>query len=286
MKINGTTKIYGLIGNPVAHSLSPLLHNFLAEKMGHNLVYAAYPVDDGEVGKAIHGAYALGFSGLNVTIPFKSAVIPFLKDIDPVALSIGAVNTLVRSEDGFIGYNTDNIGLFRTFESEGIDIKGADVVILGAGGAARAAALLCREKKASRVFILNRSIEKAVKLANNMNELTNTNCLTGMGLSDFAKLPGNNLIAIQSTSVGMFPNQGECLIDDVAFYRRIKFAVDMIYNPDETTFMKMVTKNGGQAVNGLKMLLYQGVAAYELWNKATVPDEYIAEVYGLCKTSS
>jgi len=311
MNINGTTKIYGLIGNPVAHTLSPLLHNSLARKMGHNLVYGAFPVLMNKVGEtvggayanaytnnlemaiqgacananvntlemAIRGAHALGFGGLNVTVPYKSDVIPFLKAIDPVATRIGAVNTLVRTEDGFVGFNTDNIGLWRTMVSEDILIKDKEIVILGAGGAARAAALLCAEENAKRIFILNRTTSKAKDLADKINETLTTDILIGMGMDEINKLPETGLIVIQSTSVGMYPHVNEVLINDDDFYVRIEAGIDMIYNPAETLFMKKIKNNGGKAVNGLKMLFYQGIAAYELWNKVTVPEEYAEFVY-------
>jgi len=279
MNINGTTKIYGLIGNPVAHSLSPLLHNTLAKMMGHNLVYGTFPVLIDKVGEALHGAHALGFGGLNVTVPYKSDVIPYLKTIDPIASRIGAVNTLVRTEDGFIGYNTDNIGLWRTMISEGITIKEKDVAILGAGGAARAAALLCAEEGAKRIFILNRTASKANNLAEEINKTLTTNILTGMSMDEIDKLPKTGLIVIQSTSVGMYPHENEVLVDDDSFYERIEAGIDMIYNPAETLFMKKISAHGGKAINGLKMLLYQGIAAYELWNQVTVPDEYAMATY-------
>ncbi|MCL2719358.1 MAG: shikimate dehydrogenase [Lachnospiraceae bacterium] len=279
MTINGTTKLYGLLGNPVAHTLSPLLHNTLAEKMGHNMIYAAFPCEK-KVAAAISGAYALGLAGMNVTVPYKTKVIPYLKEITPFALRIGAVNTLVRDTDGFIGYNTDTSGLYRAMKSEGMEIKDSEILILGAGGAARAAAFLCAEQGARKVFILNRTFSKARRLAAEVNIMMRTDCLNGFNLSnDFSKLPSSNLIAIQCTNLGMHPHENEILINNPDFYQRIKAGFDMVYNPAETIFMQKIREAGGKAANGLKMLLYQGIAAYELWHDVTVPEEYAEFIY-------
>lgn len=279
MNINGTTKIYGLIGNPVAHTMSPLLHNTLALKMGHNMVYTAFLVPDEKLSDAIRGAYALGIAGMNITAPYKSAVIPCLQFIDPLAEKIGGVNTLVRTSAGYIGYNTDYIGLYRAMQSEGMEICGSDILIFGAGPAARTAAFLCVDKGARRIFILNRSVDKAKNLAAFINKTMSTDALLGLSFNELSMLPEQNMIAIQGTSLGMSPHENEVLIENPDFYKRIKAGIDMIYNPKETLFMKNIRNAGGIAINGLKMLLYQGIAAYEMWNEVTVPTEYIDFAY-------
>ena len=152
-KIDGKTRTCGLIGNPVEHTLSPLIHNTLAKDMEHNLVYVPFQVEADAVGEAVKGAYALNLLGMNVTVPHKSAVIPYLKDIDELAGKIGAVNTLVRCEGGFKGYNTDMTGLKRAMESDGIVLEGEKVILLGAGGAARAVAFLCVHAGAEVVYL-------------------------------------------------------------------------------------------------------------------------------------
>ena len=146
MQIDGHTKLCGLIGNPVAHTLSPLIHNTLAELTGISLVYGSFLVDQGKLAEAVPGAFALHIHGMNVTVPYKSDVIPLLSEIDELAEKIGAVNTLVRTEDGFKGYNTDMPGLYRAMCSDGMEIANREVLILGAGGAARAVAFLCASK--------------------------------------------------------------------------------------------------------------------------------------------
>lgn len=138
--INGHTRTCGLIGNPVEHTMSPVIHNTLAGMLSHNLIYVPLLVEEGNLKDAIKGAFALNLLGLNITVPYKSQVIPYLARIDDLAEKIGAVNTLVRISEGFAGYNTDMPGLYRAMSSEGIEIQGQDVILLGAGGAARAVA--------------------------------------------------------------------------------------------------------------------------------------------------
>ncbi len=283
--IDGKTKVCGLIGDPVEHTLSPQIHNTLASLLGHNLVYVPFLVDQGFVKEAVEGAAALRLAGLNVTVPHKSAVIPYLKQIDGLAKKIGAVNTLVPCEGGYKGYNTDMEGLYRALESEGIRMQGEEILLLGAGGAARAAAFLCADKGAAKVYLLNRSLEKARAVAAEVNRAFGRECIAPMALSDYDSLPRKRFLAIQGTSVGLYPNTEEAVITDPGFYQRIHTGFDLIYRPEETRFMRLVEKQGGKAVNGLKMLLYQGIIAYELWNNVAVSEEIAAQVYSLLRQS-
>lgn len=281
MSVDGKTKVCGLIGNPVAHTLSPLIHNTLAKKTGHNSIYVPFQVESGEVQNAVRGAYALQVLGLNVTVPHKSAVLGSLVEIDELADKIGAVNTLVRVNGGYKGYNTDMTGLHRALLSEKIRIKDEEILLLGAGGAARAVAFMCAYYGAKRVYLLNRTIEKAEAVAREVNEALQTECIVPMKLEDYQKLPQKQFLAIQGTSVGLYPNSQEAVISDTEFYKRIHTGYDLIYKPAKTQFMKLVEEAGGKAYNGLKMLLYQGIDAYELWNRTKVTDETANEIYEL-----
>ena len=283
MNINGHTEICGLIGNPVKHTLSPLIHNTLSELCGKNLVYVPFQVENGKLQDAIRGADALNLRGLNITVPYKSDVIAELKDIDELAKNIGAVNTLVRVEGGYKGYNTDMTGLYRAMQSDGIEIEGKDIVILGAGGAARAVAFLCVSKGAERIYLLNRTYEKAATIAKEIQKKTGQDRIVPMLLADYEKLSGKDYIVIQATSVGLAPNCEDVVIADENFYKKIKWGYDLIYKPSQTRFMKLVEKNGGQAFNGLKMLLYQGIIAYELWNDVSISQEQAQMVYDALK---
>ena len=279
MKIDGKTRICGLIGNPVEHTLSPIIHNTLAEMFGHNLVYVPFPVETGRLGAAVEGAAALQLLGLNVTVPYKSEVIPFLREVDPLAAAIGAVNTLVSINGGYKGYNTDMEGLYRAMETEGIRIDGEEILLLGAGGVSRAVAYLCAVKGAERVYLLNRTLDKAERVAKEVNDAAGRQVIVPMALSAYNSLPDKRFLAIQGTSVGMYPNVSDVLIREDDFYNRIHTGFDLIYTPWETTFMKGVKEHGGYACNGLKMLLYQGIIAYELWNGVEVSEVDAGAVY-------
>lgn len=275
MQIDGHTALLGLIGNPVGHTLSPAIHNTLAESMGDNLVYLPFPVEEAYLEDALKGAYALGVLGLNVTVPYKQAVMAQLLSIDSMAARIGAVNTLVRADNGFVGYNTDILGLYRALIEEGIVFEGEEMVLLGAGGAARAAAFLCAEKGAAKVYLLNRSLNKAVHLADEVNSSFGRDCILPMALCDFDRLPQKKMTVIQGTSAGLYPNVDQAVIEDARFYERVAFGYDLVYKPAETKFMKLVTNAGGKACNGLSMLLYQGIAAYELFLHKEVPAQQV-----------
>lgn len=283
MEINGKTRTCGLIGNPVEHTLSPLIHNTLAARLGQNLVYVPFPVEQGRLAEAVKGAQALNILGLNVTVPYKSEVMASLAQIDELAKNIGAVNTLVRTADGYKGYNTDMEGLYRAMESEDIKIAGEQIILLGAGGAARAVAWLCAAKGAERVYLLNRTLERAQTVAAEINASAGREAVCPMKLAEYEALPKGKYLAIQATSVGLSPNDEDVVIADDAFYEKVHTGFDLIYNPWETKFMRLVKAHGGKAHNGLKMLLYQGIIAYELWNDVKVTEEEAQIVYGHLK---
>lgn len=279
MKIDGKTNVCGLIGNPVEHTLSPMIHNTLAERLGHNLVYIPFPVESGKVAQAVAGADALNILGLNVTVPHKSEVIAALQEIDTLAQDIGAVNTLVRIDGGYKGYNTDMEGLYRAMLSEGIRIEGEQIILLGAGGVARAVAYLCAIKGADKVYMLNRTLSKAQMVAQEVNRKTGREVIFPMLTKDYVTLPDGKYLAIQGTSVGLSPNVEDVVIGDSAFYKMLHTGFDLIYSPWETKFMRLTKEYGGRAYNGLKMLLYQGIIAYELWNDVHVSEEDAQAVY-------
>jgi shikimate dehydrogenase len=277
--IKGTTRVCGLIGNPVGHSISPLIHNTLAELCGIDMVYTTFNVENEAVYMAVKGAFALNIQGLNVTVPHKQAVMESLSEIDPLAKAIGAVNTLVRTGDGYKGYNTDIIGLWRELCDADIQLEGSKVIILGAGGASRAISFLCASKGATGVYILNRTKTKAEEIATDINETLHTSVAYGMALSDYMKLPGEDYIVLQTSSVGLYPNCDAAVIEDETFYKKARVGVDIIYNPAKTKFMRLIEQQGKMAYNGLKMLLYQGVSAFELWNGIEVSDDSVRIVY-------
>lgn len=279
MKIDGRTGLLGLMGNPVEHTLSPVIHNTLSEILQKNLVYVPFHVENENVADAVRGAYALSVRGMNVTVPHKERVMEALVSVDPVAKAIQAVNTLVRVPGGFCGYNTDMPGLLRAIQSEGVKLAGKTVLILGAGGASKAVAYMCMQEHAGRIYMLNRTVGKAQEIADSMNRIFQDDRMQAMALDAWKEIPEESWIVFQCTSVGLSPNVDAVVTEDREFYQRIAVGIDLIYNPAQTKFMKLVCEAGGRAFNGLKMLLYQGIIAYELWNDLAVTDEQAETVY-------
>lgn len=287
MEISGKTKVCGLIGYPVGHSVSPVIHNSLAQLYGRDVVYVPLPVEPGKLGQAMAGAEAFGFAGMNVTVPYKSEVIPYLREIDPLAGQIGAVNTLVPAEGGYKGYNTDMPGLYRAMCEDGVKTAGEEVILLGAGGVARAIAYLLLEKKAAHIHIVNRNRERAERLTDEVNKAAleksggqRAAFATAHALEDYKKLDdGRRYLTIQATSVGMWPHTAHAVIEDEGFYRLVKTGYDVVFNPVRTRFMELVRRSGAEAFGGLKMLLYQGIIAWELWNGTEVSGEAAEEIY-------
>lgn len=264
--ISGKSKVCGVIGCPIGHSLSPFMHNFFSEKSGTDMAYVPLPVEPDRLFEAVRGAYALGFSGMNITVPHKQEVMKYLADIDQSAETVGAVNTLVRQENGFKGYNTDAAGLKRAMQEANITIQGRSCILLGAGGAAMAAACVLAEEGAASVYVLNRTPVRAIALSENLNRRFGRRILKGADLTACSDIKGSDFLVVQSTSAGMEPRADTAPVEDPSFYQRIHTAVDIVYNPAETKFMRCVKEAGGRALGGLDMLLYQGVSAFELWN--------------------
>ncbi len=286
-EVNGKTRVCGIIGNPVEHTMSPLIHNTLSGMLGVNMVYVPFHVENGRLADAVKGAFGLNVLGMNVTVPYKNEVLPYLSEIDPLAEKIGAVNTLVRVKDGYKGYNTDMTGLLRAMKSDGVRIEGEDVIVLGAGGVGRAVVFLCASSGAKSVRILNRSVDKAEALAAEVNRSGGTGIVSARALGDYKKLGDGgekSYVALQCTSVGLYPNVGDAVIEDGEFYRCVKFGYDLIYSPSRTRFMGLVEDNGGKAFNGLKMLLYQALDAYELWNGCKIGDDDARKIYAMLQS--
>ena len=274
----------GIFGHPIKHTLSPIIHDTLSAELGIDERYIAFDVDS-NLKDRVRQAYKEGIIGLNITVPYKQEVMEALVEIDSAAVAIGAVNTLVRVEGGYKGYNTDMPGLAKAIESEGISLKGKNVVMLGAGGAARAVAYMCMTCGAARVYIINRTYENAYKLAEDMNNINNpdleekSTLFIPLASTDYKQVPEGKYIFLQCTSVGLKEKDGLPLVEDRDFYAMAEAGIDLIYNPARTSFLNIIEENGSKAVNGLKMLLYQGIMAYELWNKVSVSDELSDLIY-------
>lgn len=267
--MNGETAVYGVIGKPVSHSLSPQIHGYLAELCGLNMAYLPFYVEEESVPEAIRGAMALGISGLNVTVPHKKAVMPFLAEIDPMAERVGAVNTLVRTEGGYIGHNTDYIGIQRSVQSAGFSFAGQKVVVLGAGGSAYAACVAAADQGAAGITIINRSRERAVSLASHINSNYNIPAIVSSEIS-----PGADIM-IQTTTLGFGEMAERSPVLDLRVFEGLRLAFDIIYAPWETVFLRQARQAGvPMAINGFPMLVYQAIAAFQLWHKtASIQNE-------------
>lgn len=254
--INGTTRLFGILGNPVAHSLSPAMHNAAFRARGLNAVYVPLPTSELEM--AFAGIKALGFSGISVTVPHKVAIMPLLDAIDPVAQKIGAVNTLLfkHKADGRLqctGVNTDWIGANQAL-AEAIRLSGTSVLILGAGGAARAIGFgLC--EAGAQIFIHNRNQAKGEHLAAQLGCLY----LTATELRDLRAD-----VLINATSVGMQP-KADALPLEADLLSNFQVVMDIVYAPLETRLLQEAAARGCKTVPGSNMLLYQATAQWQLW---------------------
>lgn len=271
--INGKTKLYGLIANPVEHTKSPLIHNGISDLLGINSVYLPFLVKD-SLEEAINGAKALNIQGLNVTIPYKQDVIKYLDEIDQEAKEIGAVNTIIIKNDKLIGYNTDARGLARDCKRQGVSFDNKNVCILGAGGAANAVAILCAKSNVNKLYIVNRTMSKAETLRDMIRMYYKSLDITCLSYDDIYKIDDID-ICVQTTSLGMSPYIDRSPIDNNEFFEKLEVVVDIVYNPRQTKFLKDAAKHGVMIINGLGMLYYQAVEAYEIWNDIVISDQDI-----------
>lgn len=273
--INGKTKVFGIIGNPIEHSFSPVLQTTLFKENNIDAVYVPFRVENEELENAVLSSLSLNIQGLNVTVPHKISVMKYIKEIDETAKKIGAVNTLKKIEDGFKGFNTDILGLEKTLLLNQIEITEKTVVILGAGGAANSAAVLAAEKKAKEIYIVNRTIDNAKRI----KKLIKNDFKGDIHTLDFENIMDikNPQIVFQTTSVGMGENNKESPVKNIDFFKNTEAAIDIIYTPWETQFLKDARKMNCMAVNGFDMLIYQGIASFEIWNDLTINNEKALE---------
>lgn len=261
-------KLYGVIGDPIGHSMSPDMHNDAFQALGIQAHYQPFHVMEADLPKAVEGMKALGISGFNVTVPHKTAVMPLLDEVDPLAQAIGAVNTVVREQNRFIGYNTDGEGFLAGLMAEyDGDVLSKRILLVGAGGSARAIYYTLSQKGAQKIDIANRTAARAEELKKRCPYPVETFVLT---MEEASKLLANYDIIIQTTSIGMSPH-AESMPLSLDHIRSDAFVADIIYNPIETVLMKEARARGASAQNGAKMLSFQGALAFEKWT-GTMPD--------------
>ena len=263
--INAATQVFGVIGDPIGHSLSPLIHNTMAAMLGTNLVYTAFHVLPENLESAIKGAHALGIAGLNVTVPHKKAIMPCLCALDPTAELVGAVNTIKYTPEGYVGYNTDMIGAYYALELNGVELKDSSVLLLGAGGAANACAAMAGRYEAKELYIANRTLENAKKLAEHISANFDIS-VKALSMQEINTIEKCDLV-INCTTLGFGDKAELTPVEDKGFFKRagVKTVFDAIYSPWQTRLLKDAEDEGIKAINGFDMLIFQAFAAREIW---------------------
>lgn len=286
--IGGKTQLVGLLGWPVAHSLSPAMHNAAAAQLGLDLAYVPLPAAPDQLAQAVRGLVALGFRGANVTVPHKEAIIPLLDQVDEAAAAIGAVNTIVVKHQppaaggqrpltsqsspctrfpATSGHNTDWSGFVADLQALGLDVAGQDTLILGAGGSARAVAYGLASA-GSRVHLFARRPEQAGQVVSNLADHCPAGSLAAhdwAALGDSQALCATAVLVVNTTPVGMAPNVDASPWPDSLPFPEKAFIYDLVYNPAETRLLQQARAAGRQTSNGLGMLLRQGALAFRLW---------------------
>ncbi len=270
IKIDGHTQHLGIIGYPIEHTFSPAMHNFISEAVHNNFIYSAYLIPPEQLENAINAVLALDIKGINVTAPHKVEVMQYLDEVTDTARELGSVNTVVNRGGKLYGYNTDADGFCMMLEKNDIAIKGSNILIIGAGGVTRPTVIRLIDNGASAITVLNRTKEKADSLADDIMKVKGFKINTTVNSFDFD-------IVINTTSAGMEPQENALPTDsiseisDLSFINENTAVVDMIYNPSETRFLKESRERGAKTLNGLGMLIYQGVIAYELFTDTKLP---------------
>lgn len=278
--IRGTTKVVGVFGWPVAHSLSPAMHNAAFAALGLDYVYVPFPVVPEALGQAVRNLSALGIVGVNLTIPHKESVLPFLDEVTEEARLIGAVNTVHCTEGRLIGDNTDGRGFFEPLRERGFSAAGQRVVVLGAGGAARAVVFqLVRE--GAQVVLSNRTPERAERLAQAVREAgypaDSVQTVAPEDRTRMADAIREATLLVHTTRVGMHPDTEELPPVPLDTFHDELCVYDLVYNPVETQLLKEARKRGCATLTGVKMLVYQGAVAFQRWTGHWPPTDVMEQ---------
>ena len=278
MNINADTLCLGLIGNPIRHSLSPQLHNAVFKKMGINAVYIPLTVENSQLEQALYGLQSLNFRGINVTIPFKESVVKYMDELSVEAQDCGAVNVIHFDQGKMIGHNTDGQGLIKSLQQEGVDLRGR-ALILGAGGAARSIVAALASAGIDEIELFDIETQRAENLSSQASSHTAVR-ITGQLLNEehfLASARSANLI-INCSPVGMHPHIASSPIATLKGVNAETVVVDIIYNPEETMFLKIARQEGCKTINGLPMFVHQAALTLEILLGISPPVEYMKEV--------
>jgi len=271
--ITGQTKLLGVIGHPVSHSLSPVMHNAAIAHLGVDFAYLPLPVQPKDLAEAIAGFAAIGLQGFNITIPHKQAIMPFLTEISPIAQAVGAVNTVWRTEQGWSGTNTDVIGFLAPLKQLNQPWTETDVVILGNGGAARAVVAGCAELGCRSVHVVGRDRAKLAVFQQSWANSATATLLQTHEWHDLAKLLPTAGLIVNTTPIGMYPHGDQSPVEFplLEMLQPGAIAYDLIYVPQPTLFLQQAVQRGAIAIDGLEMLVQQGAAALEIWLQQPAP---------------
>lgn len=276
--LTGKTKLLGIIGDPVEHSLSPVMQNAAIATLGVDYVYIPFPVKPQNLETALTGLSVVGVQGFNVTIPHKQAILPFLSVVSSTAQLVGAVNTVWRTEMGWQGTNTDVTGFLAPLQSLSRNWRNTAPAILGNGGAARAVIVGLAELGCPQIHVFGRNLEKLQQF---QQSWVNSSLIASIEVYSWDKLPemlSETELLINTTPIGMFPNSDRSPIER-SWWQKMPpqaIAYDLIYTPSPTQFLKDAQQQGLMIIDGSDMLVYQGAAALELWLKQSVPVEVMS----------
>jgi len=262
--ITARTNVLCVIGHPIEHSMSPIMHNAALKDLSLDYVYVAFNIPPNDLKKAVSGFKMFSIKGINVTIPYKENIIPYLDEIDPLAEKIGAVNTIKNEGKYLIGKNTDASGAKKALLDAGCEITGKKALILGAGGAAKAVSFAISEDL-DAVYIVNRTEKRAIKLAKDLTNKTTIKAVgKNMSINTLKNLVNDVDILINTTPLGMYPDIEESPIFEEMLHNNL-FVFDIVYNPLETRLLKEARKSGCKTLGGLDMFVNQGALAFEWW---------------------
>lgn len=283
-QITGTTVLTGLLGSPVAHSLSPLMHNDSFQALGLDYAYLCFDVGTDRLKEAVDGLRVMGARGWNLTMPDKNLMCQLADRLSPASEISGSVNTVVNDNGILTGYTTDGIGYMRAAKEAGFDLPGKVMTLLGGGGAATAILVQAALDGMKEIRVFNRkspSFDRLLHIAGQLNE--RTDCKVSVhpleNTTDLKVSIETSDILTNGTSLGMAPYTNACPIPDSSFLRPELIVSDVIYNPRQTKLLQMAQEIGCPFFNGLYMLLYQGAAAFTLWTGKEMPVEQIKEKY-------
>ena len=271
--IKGTTKLLGVIGAPIEHSLSPVMHNAAIAQLGLDYVYLPLPVKPEDLDVAIAGFAAINLVGFSVTIPHKQAIMPFLSDISPVAQAVGAVNTVWRTANGWSGTNTDVEGFLAPLQDHSRDWSQTTALILGNGGASRAVVAACAQLGCQQIRVVGRNQEKLNEF---LNSWGNSPLAINLEVHLWEELPSlfpRASLLVNATPIGMFPHIDASPVNEATMAKLPADAIayDLIYTPNPTKFLQHAQHRGAIAIDGLEMLVQQGAAALKIWLQQPVP---------------